>query len=388
MNQKEAKKQIKVFGVASFLNDLGAEMIYPIWPLFLSMFLGAGTAMIGLIDGIGESIVSFSQLFSGYLSDKIRKRKVFIWLGYLFSSISKLGYILASVPAHAIPLRILDRSGKIRDAPRDAIVADVSKHANRGSNFGFLEMMDKAGGVIGIILSILLFQYLGFHWLFFVAAIPPFAAFLLILFAAKEHEDGKIHLYRGLKFKDLGAKFKLFLAISAIFSLSAFSYSFLLLFAKDAGFALAMVPVFYLILNIFASVTAIPFGNLSDRIGRRNSLLIAYSFWVLSTLLFILLSGSFIGLALAFAVYGIHKGAVEPIHKTFVSELAPKKYKASALGVFKMITGICALPASLIAGILWASIGKFAPLYFSLVLSVIAILLLFTMDEKDDSDEE
>jgi len=132
MKQRETKKTIRTFALASFLNDLGSDMIHPIWPLFVTTFLGANMAVLGFIDGLGEAMVSISQAASGYISDRIRKRKVFIWTGYLFGAVSRIGYALSMIWQHLIPFRMIDRTGKIRSIPRDAIVADISTQENRG----------------------------------------------------------------------------------------------------------------------------------------------------------------------------------------------------------------------------------------------------------------
>ncbi len=140
--KKESKRTVKIFALSSFLNDFGSDMIYPIWPLFVTSVLNADMAILGLIDGIGDAIVAISQAVSGYLSDKFGKRKVFIWTGYMFGGLSRLGYAISTVWQHLIPFRILDRAGKMRGAPRDAIIADVSTKKDRGKNFGLLRTFD------------------------------------------------------------------------------------------------------------------------------------------------------------------------------------------------------------------------------------------------------
>ena len=172
MDQNESTKTVRTFAVASFLNDLGSDMIYPIWPLFVTTFLGANMAVLGFIDGLGEAIVSISKAASGYLSDRMRKRKIFIWLGYILASLSRVGYAVSVIWQHLIPFRILDRAGKVRSAPRDAIIADISTKDKRGKNFGFLRAMDNFGAVCGIIICILFFKLLGYKKLLILASIP------------------------------------------------------------------------------------------------------------------------------------------------------------------------------------------------------------------------
>jgi len=381
MNQKETKKTIRTFALASFLNDLGSDMIYPIWPLFVTSVLGAPMSALGFIDGLGEAIVSISQAVSGYISDKIRKRKIFVWTGYLFGSLSRVGYAISSVWQHLIPFRILDRAGKIRSAPRDAIIADISTKENRGKNFGLLRAMDNLGAVCGIIVCILFFKLLGYRNLFLLAAIPSVIGASLIFHLIKEKKPADIKIYKGLSLKDLDKNFKLFLLLSSFFALGSFSYSFLLIYAKEFGFQTAFVPVLYLVFTTVASIFSVPFGKLSDKIGRKQVLMLSYIFWGLVCLSFIFFR-SHLAIILTFVLYGLHKGALEPVQKTFVSELSPIKYRASSLGGFQMVVGLCALPASLIAGILWDKISIFMPFYFSLSLTALSIIMLIFVKEN------
>jgi len=378
---KHANKTIRLFAVAAFLNDLGSDIIYPIWPLFVTTVLKANMAALGFLDGLGEALVSLSQAGSGYISDKIRKRKIFIWLGYLFGSLSRLGYALSSAWPHLIPFRIMDRVGKIRSAPRDALVADVSEHKSRGKNFGLLRTMDNLGAVAGILICIVLIDHIGFRPLFALAAIPSLAGALLILFFLHEKKPDRTKLTKGISFRHLNKNFKLFLSLSALFSLGAFSYSFLLLYASKFGFKTSFLPVLYLIYTAAASLFSYPFGRLSDKIGRKPVLTLSFLLWGVVCLSFIA-SQSRPMIALTFVVYGAHKGALDPVQRTYVSELAPRDLRASFLGGFQMVIGLCALPASFIAGILWDRVGLFHPLYFSLVLTTVATGLLFFVKKR------
>jgi len=378
---KHANKTIRLFAVAAFLNDLGSDIIYPIWPLFVTTVLKANMAALGFLDGLGEALVSLSQAGSGYISDKIRKRKIFIWLGYLFGSLSRLGYALSSAWPHLIPFRIMDRVGKIRSAPRDALVADVSEHKSRGKNFGLLRTMDNLGAVAGILICIVLIDHIGFRPLFALAAIPSLAGALLILFFLHEKKPDRTKLTKGISFRHLNKNFKLFLSLSALFSLGAFSYSFLLLYASKFGFKTSFLPVLYLIYTAAASLFSYPFGRLSDKIGRKPVLTLSFLLWGVVCLSFIA-SQSRPMIALTFVVYGAHKGALDPVQRTYVSELAPCDLRASFLGGFQMVIGLCALPASFIAGILWDRVGLFHPLYFSLVLTTVATGLLFFVKKR------
>ncbi len=375
MREKDKTKTIRTFALASFLNDLGSDIIYPVWPLFITAVLKANMTALGFLDGLGDALVSLSQAASGYLSDRIKRRKVFIWTGYFFGALSRLGYSLSTIWPHLIPFRILDRTGKIRSAPRDALVADVSTEDNRGTNFGFIRAMDNLGAIFGILICIFFFNLLGYRILFALAALPSIVSALLIFFLIKERKTKKIKIYRGISLKDLDRNFKLFLLLSSFYAIGAFSYSFLLIYAKEHGFKVTFVPVLYLIFTATASLFSFPFGKLSDKVGRKSVLMLSYIFWIAVCLILISRPDRLM-IILVFLLYGAHKGALEPVQRSFVCELAPLKFRASCLGGFQMITGLCALPASFLAGILWTTLGMFAPFYFSLTLTVLAGVML------------
>ncbi|MBN1594767.1 MFS transporter [candidate division FCPU426 bacterium] len=380
MALKSNQRIVRTFAWASFFNDLGSDMIYPIWPLFVTTVLHANMAVMGLIDGLGEAIVSISQALSGYLSDRTRKYKVFVWLGYSFGLLSRIGYALASAWHQLIPLKILDRAGKMRGAPRDAMVASLSKDSDRGANFGLLRSMDNLGAFVGIIACIILVQFISYRTLFLLAAAPSAVSVLLIIFFIREQKTGEAKLFKGLRLKDLTANFKLLLLLSTLFALGSFSYSFLLLFAKEKGFTLAVVPVFYLVFTALAAASSLPFGRLSDRIGRKQVLLAGFGLWALVCLVFFFLRSSW-SLWAGFVLYGLHRGAFETVQKAFVAELAPPMYKASALGGHQMVIGLCAFPASFLAGILWDAVSPTAPFALSLGLTLGAMLLLLFVQE-------
>jgi len=379
MEQKESKKIVRTFSIASFLNDLGSDMIYPIWPLFVTSIMGADMAILGFIDGLGEAIVSLSQAGSGYLSDRLRKRKIFIWTGYLLGATSRIGYAFSVIWQHLVPFRILDRSGKIRGSPRDAIVADVSTKENRGRNFGLLRAMDNLGAVFGILTCFLLFGYLGYKKLFFLASIPSIISAVLVLAFIKERKIKRI--YKGLSLKDLNPNFKLFLLLSALFALGSFSYSFLLVYAKELGFEETLTILLYLEFTAVASLMSLPFGKLADKLKRKPVLILSYLLFGLMCFGFIFVK-SYWGIIVLFAVYGLHKAAIDPVQRTLVSELSPLKYRASTLGAFQMVTGLCALPASVLAGLLWVNFGKSAPFYFSLSLTALTTVLMLFIEES------
>ncbi|MEM7816862.1 MAG: MFS transporter, partial [Candidatus Aenigmatarchaeota archaeon] len=221
------------------------------------------------------------------------------------------------------------------------------------------------------------FNFLGFRKLFILASVPSLVSVLLVLFFIKDEKNSK-KIFNEVSLKAFSKKFKKFLFLSAIFSLGTFSYSFLLVFAKEFGFRIGFIPVLYLVFTATASITSIPFGRLSDIIGRKMVLEISFLFWLLTCVIFLVFR-NWLGILIAFLFYGFFKGAIEPSQRAFVSELVDKEVRASALGGFGLIQGIFSLPASILAGIFWDKISIFAPFYFSIFLTLLSLFLLFKL---------
>ena len=380
------KKTLKHLALASFLNDVGSDMIAPVWPIFLTSVLGANMTILGLVDGIGTACVSLSSALSGYLSDKMQRRKIFIWFGYMFAFVSRVGYAISASWQMIIPFRILDRSGKIRSAPRDAIIADLSTRENRGKNFGILETYDNLGAVIGILLSLLLLPFLGVRKLFLLAAFPSLIAVYLIIKKIKDVKADEIHIYKGFQTKIINKNLRLLFILATIFSLGSFSYSFLLIYAKEFGFRIITIPLLYLVFTLVASMTSIYFGKLTDRVGRQPILMLSFVLWAI-TLLSLLFARNQIAVVISFVFYGLHLASQDTAGKAFVSELSPSHIRASVLGSYQLLTGLAFFPASFLAGLLWERIGIHAPIYFSLFLTIIAGgMLMFVAESKTGNE--
>lgn len=379
VNDSGSARTIRTFGFASFLHDLGADMVFSVWPLFLTSVLGASMTVVGLIDGMGDAVVSLSQAGAGWLSDKLRKRKAFVWLGYSFGGLARIGYAVSPSWQWVIPFRILDRSGKLRGSPRDALVAELSQRSNRGRNFGFIRAMDNLGAVCGILISMTLVGHLGFRTIFLIATIPSLLAALLVIAFIREPENGN-EFFAGFQLRKLSGNMVLYIVLSAVFQLGFFSYSFLLIAASGTR-SPALIPGFYLLFTLVTAVASYPSGAMADRIGRKPVLLASFACWAAVLLLLLMLPHVPVVLVSAFVLYGLHNAMIDTTQRTIVAELASRKYLASTMGAFQMIIGLCAFPASMIAGVLWDSFGLAYTLGLSLGLTALAAILLLFVQE-------
>lgn len=375
----QARKTVAVFSAASFLHDVGAEMVFSVWPIYVTQVLGASASALGLIDGLGDAVVSFSQAGAGIISDKTRKRKVFVWMGYVFGCVSRIGYALAPTWQWAVPSRIIDRGGKMRSAPRDAILSDISDRTNRATHFGVLRSLDNLGAVFGVLVAIILVDRIGYRNLFLLASFPSFLAAILVLTRIREpaHKTG---IRPTFKWRGLSKNLWLFMILSATADLGAFSYSFLILFSHDSGITKGTVPFLYLLYMLVAAIWSLPAGELADRIGRKPVLLFSYACWVATAACFVFFRSP-LPLAIAFVFYGLYRGGIDTVQKAFTAELAPKEHITSVLGGFQLMLGATSLPASFIAGVLWDRIGSTAPFIFAVVMTTIAALLLVFVRE-------
>ncbi len=373
-------KQYKVFGWASFFNDLGADIISPLWPAFVTVTLGASTTFLGFLDGLGDAIVAFSQLISGVLSDKLRRYKLFVWLGYFGGFLGRIGYALSAAPIHLIAPKILDRLGKMRESPRDALVAAEVAPNKRGNAYGFISSMDNAGAVIGILLSFVLVAMLnlGLQKIFLIAAIPSLVSVALVLFWVKRDPAETTVKHRVFDIRTLGVskEFRKVFTAHLVFGLANMSYSFLLLSGNHDGLSLALLPIFYFIFTAVAAASSRAFGELADIVGPKKVLIAG--FLLFSAALGLASAGGGIFIAIiTFILYGLHKGALSPSQRSLVSSLAPDETRATALGGIQFAAGITAIPASLMVGLLWDyTAGPTIPFLIAAVLSLIAAVII------------
>jgi MFS family permease len=376
-----------IMGLASFFTDISSEMVYPLIPLYLTSALGASPAIVGIIEGLAESVASLLRVFSGVWSDRLGHRKPLTILGYSGSVIGKLLLYLSLTWPMVLLGRFVDRFGKgIRTAPRDALIAESADADRRGNAFGLHRAMDSAGASLGVIISYLLFVSLhdSYKNVFLLSLIPAVLGALVLFFVREKRRAPGVTpttkvreaWWRGLsgRWHALDTRLKLFLLIVFVFTLGNSSNQFLLLRAQNRGYSAATVILMYLVFNLVYALISWPAGRLSDKVGRKPLLVTGYLTYGLVYLGFaVLTSGALWGL---FAVYGVYIALTEGVEKALVSDLAPKDLRATMIGLHATVTGIGLLPASVLAGFLWNAIGPAAPFYFGGVMGALAALAL------------
>lgn len=368
---------IIILGIASFLTDASSEMIYPLIPIFLLTQLGVGPAILGLIEGVAESLASMLKVFSGFFSDKIKRRKSLTIFGYSFSSVGKIFLYLAG-SWHIVFLgRVFDRMGKgIRGAPRDALIAESTSLEKRGSSFGLHRAMDTLGAATGVLLAYYLFTaYKGNFRRIFLFAIIPAILGVFTLFLVKEKkrigQPGLLRKKFSFKWSLLDRRLKAFLMITLIFSLGNSSNQFLLLRAKNIGFTTGIVILLYLTYNLSYALVSWPAAKLSDKIGRKKILVTGYLIYAAVYFGFAITHSQMLFWFL-FGFYGLYSGLTDGVEKALVVDLAPQELKATLIGFHATLVGLGLLPASIIAGLLWKFIGASAPFYFGALFSLLA----------------
>jgi MFS family permease len=373
---KGITKNIFILGLVSLFTDLSSQMVFPLIPLFLTTVLGAGVYAVGIVEGAAETAASLLKVISGYWSDKIKKRKSFILFGYSLSSITKPLFAFANIWSFVLFIRVVERIGKgLRTAPRDAIVAESCDESVRGKAYGFHRAMDGIGSVLGAILAFLLLPVFGYRNIFILAFIPSIIAVLVILFIKEKNAPTKKETRETsikLSFKELSMNLRMFIIVSSIFALGHFGYAFLLLRAKDIGLADNIAILLYVIFYIVYTICIIPFGILSDKIGRKPILIMGYLVFAITSIGLIFISNIY-GILLFFVIYGIFYAMIDGVQRAFIVDLAPKHLKATALGAFHTSIGLVALPGGLIAGLLWDIISPEATFVYGFALSIISM---------------
>ena len=382
-NRSPIPTGIWILGFVSLLMDISSEMIHSLLPLFLVTSLGASALMIGLIEGLAEATALIVKVFSGALSDWLGRRKGLALIGYGLGAITKPLFALAPSVGVVLTARLLDRVGKgIRGAPRDALVADIAPPELRGAAFGLRQSLDTVGAFAGplIAVGLMLLWSNNFQAVFWVAVIPGAMAVALLAFGVKEPppRPGAIRQnpIRRANLARLPAAYWQVVAIGAVFTLARFSEAFLVLRAQQSGIPLATVPLVMVAMNLVYALSAYPLGRLSDRVSHK-SLLIGGLVLLIAADLILASSAHWAVVLAGVAVWGVHMGMTQGLLAVMVADTAPADLRGTAYGFFNLVSGFALLIASLVAGLLWDSLGAPATFLTGAVFSATALVLLF-----------
>ncbi len=384
-------RNVWIVTITSLLTDISSEMIVYLVPLFLSNVLGVRTAVIGLIDGVAETTASLLKIYSGALSDKLGKRKWLTVAGYSLSTLAKPFLYIANTWGWVLGVRFADRVGKgIRTAPRDALVADSVEPAQRGLAFGLHRAGDTLGAFLGLGLAALIVWLTQaqaesltrstFQIAILVSIVPAVLAVLVLALGARDVAKANPSAAPSLSLKGFDSRFKYFLLVVILFTLGNSSDSFIVLRGQERGLNVLQVMFMVMTFNFIYAVLAGPLGALSDRIGRRRLILFGWFAYGLVYLGFAL-SRTGWQVWMLFGLYGVYYAATEGVAKALIADIVPEVQRGTAYGLYAAAVGLTALPASLIAGVLWQGVGAWtgfgasAPFYFGAVMALLAGIL-------------
>ena len=377
-------------GLVALCMDLSSETVHAILPIFLVSGLGASTLSVGFVEGVAEATASFSRLFSGVLSDWLQRRKILVLVGYGLSAASKPLFPLANSVGAVVAARVIDRLGKgIRGAPRDAMIADATPPILRGAAYGLRQAFDSVGAFLGPLLAFVLMESTGnqFRTVFWAAVIPAFIGVLLLVLFVDETlpavartkdttaEKGRswLPIHRA-DIARLGREYWLVVVAAGMLGLARFSEAFLLLRAQNVGLTDALVPTVLVAMNVIYAAIAYPFGKLADRVNRTALLVAGLGALIIADI--VLASAPSIWFVFAGAMlWGLHMGATQGLISVLVADAVPKDLRGTGFGVLNLVTGVTALCASVVAGVLWNIVGPSATFGLGAGLTLLSALL-------------
>ncbi|MCW0233053.1 MAG: MFS transporter [Ferrovibrio sp.] len=374
-------RSIWALGFVSMFMDISSEMIHALLPIYLVTVLGASTLAVGFVEGIAEATANITKIFSGALSDWLGKRKLLTALGYGLAAFTKPVFPLAASLGWVVAARFIDRIGKgIRDAPRDALIADIASPDQRGASFGLRQALDTVGAFVGPLAAIILMSLSSdnFRLVFWIAVIPAFAALAVMLFAVREpvRHDAEVRpRLRLADVKRLSVAFWTVVGVAMILTLARFSEAFLILRSQNVGLPTTLAPVIMVVMNIVYAITAYPAGVLSDRFGRTGLLALGIVCLIVADL--VLALGTSITLVMAGVVFwGLHMALTQGLFASLIADTAPDDLRGTAFGVFNFAGGIAMLVASVLAGGLWEAYGPAATFLAGAGFSTVALICL------------
>jgi len=382
--QKSIRQQIPsgvwVLGFVSMLMDISSEMIHSLLPVFMITVLGASALAIGLIEGLAEATALIIKIFSGVISDYIGKRKGLAVIGYTLGALTKPLFAVAPTIGLVLTARLLDRVGKgVRDAPRDALIADIVPEQIRGAAFGLRQALDTVGAFLGPLLAagLMLLWANDFRAVFWVAVIPGLMAVALLLFGIREpeHQEApkRTNPIQRENLKRLSGSYWWVVSIGAVFTLARFSEAFLVLRAQQSGVPVAFIPLVMVAMNLVYALSAYPFGKLSDRMNHKT--LLALGLVVLISADLVLAINTHWSVVLTgVALWGVHMGMTQGLLATMVADTAPADLRGTAYGFFNLVSGLAMLLASVLAGLLWDRLGASFTFYAGAIFCIVALV--------------
>ncbi|HIE23919.1 MAG TPA: MFS transporter [Candidatus Korarchaeota archaeon] len=380
--KKRGLRNVIALGFVSFFTDISTEMILGVLPTFIVEELGAGKAILGLIDGIADVLNYIFRIISGFISDKLGVRKIVVFAGYAISTFAKPGFALVKSWPQALAIRITDRVGKgVRTSARDALLAESVDEKSLGKAFGLHRTLDQMGAILGPGLAALLLPLIGVRGIFLSSFIPGLIALLVLIFFVKERKISKRRregIMRNVH-AVLTSDFLLFLIAVGLFSIGAYSPSFVLVRSKDLGVMRAAIPLVYASINVMHSLIAIPAGVLSDKIGGAKTISLGYLLFCLASLTLTAVSGIHIVILASF-LFGSYVGIIETVQRAIVAKFGHSDLRGTAYGLYYVTVGLCSIIANVIFGLLWDIVGFRAAFTYSTVTSLIgfAAMIVFT----------
>jgi MFS family permease len=384
-------RNVYALALVSFFTDVSSEMIYPLLPVFLTTVLGASAGFIGAIEGAAESVAALLKLASGWWSDRVKRRKGFVVFGYALASVVRPLVAIAQSATQVLAIRVTDRVGKgVRNSPRDALIADSVPPTMRGRAFGVRSAADNAGALLGPLIAFALLTWFGLSLrsVFWWSAVPAVLAIIVAVVGVQEVKKRQGATTKKSELRSgMGGRFWVFLAIIFVFTLGNSTDAFLLLRAQQLGVPIALAPILWAVLNAVKSVSNVPGGALSDRIGRRPLLIAGWGVYALVYYLFARASHAWQAWAL-FAAYGIFFGLTEGAELALVADVAPHDRRGAAFGWYYLAIGIGALPASLIFGGVWDRFGAGRAFDLGAALALAASLALLLVPRQRQQQRE
>ena len=372
---------IWALGLGSMFMDISSELVHSLLPLFMVGVLGASMVTVGVVEGIAEATAAVTKVFSGALSDYLGKRKFLLVLGYGLAAFTKPMFPLATSMTWVFLARFIDRIGKgIRGAPRDALIADIAPPAVRGAAYGLRQALDSVGAFIGPLLAVALMAWFAndLKAVLWVAVLPAFIAVALLAAAVREPAGPQrgSEVRAPLAWSDakrLQIRYWLIVLLGAVFTLARFSEAFLVLRAQDVGFALGLVPMVFVIMNVVYAAVAYPAGVAADRISPRSLLILGLALLIAADVVLAAATSPWAALAGA-ALWGVHMGLTQGLLSKLVADSAPADLLGTAFGIFNLVSGGALLLASVIAGALWNAFGAPATFMAGAAFAAIAAL--------------